>query len=344
MKKYLKSKRDLTIHAFIVAFCMLITIQVKGQNRLDSSLQKISSEIASKLSKRGIKKIVILYVKDEAKKQTQAGRYMADMMSFHMVNDTSMMQIFNRENLESIIEMKKLIDDGFIDQSRAQEVGKLLAVDAVVTGVYTKFEDYIKLYFQAFDTKAGFLIAATALDCKVDESNSRFLGYEKTASGQIQPQQQSTAPEAVETPKPSLSLDQETCMAQNIGDCWVQNNTKRRMVVTIYLPRKNEPNLSYEYITTLVPIVHPIIDDYPGFAYQTLVSWAQTISIEPGEKQAFYNIKAGAYSVVAYDSDEYNAGIQEAVYLHSSMRKRIFTKALTTRIEKCRSVAVVLGN
>lgn len=111
-------------------------------------MSKISSDISAKLLQKGINRIVVLYIKDINKQTTAADKYLADIISIDIVNEQGNFYVFNRDNLDGIVEAKKLIAEGFINYEQTKELAKILSVDAILTGNYTILSNNVNLHFQ----------------------------------------------------------------------------------------------------------------------------------------------------------------------------------------------------
>ena len=70
----------------LVGFSFILFSSDFAQSTFDESLNEVSIEIAGKLSQKNIKRIVVLYVTDNNKAQTDAGKYIADVISVNLVN------------------------------------------------------------------------------------------------------------------------------------------------------------------------------------------------------------------------------------------------------------------
>ncbi|HRQ30926.1 MAG TPA: CsgG/HfaB family protein [Saprospiraceae bacterium] len=157
----------------IIAFFISSSL---SQSTFDKSLNEISDEMAIKLSEKNKKKIVVLYVTDINKSQTVAGKYMADVISVHIVNNPGNFEVFDRENLSGIVEAKKMIAEGYIDANQAKQLGKILAVDAIIIGNYTVLSSTLKLTMKALDVNSGFVIAAGMKDLPINADVGALLG------------------------------------------------------------------------------------------------------------------------------------------------------------------------
>ncbi len=58
-----------------------------SQSEFDKALTAISADLSQKLQTLNKKKIVVLYITDIDKQMTNAGKYMADIISVNLVNN-----------------------------------------------------------------------------------------------------------------------------------------------------------------------------------------------------------------------------------------------------------------
>lgn len=233
-----------------------------AQSGFDKSLAEISFDLTYKLNLKKKKKVVVLFIKDINKATTVAGKYLADVISVNIVNDTTDFQVFDRENLSGIVEANKLIAEGYIDVDKAKELGKLLSVEAIIIGNYTVLSNTIKLTLKALDSNSGFVIAASMKDLPIDGDAAAILGININESNNadnrgfnkpINSNEQINNPETVN----------KECATNNTGDYCFENSTKTEM--TIYIGQVGS-------------------------------SWSsQDMSLNPGQTQCFYNLKAGNY-------------------------------------------------
>jgi len=197
-------------------------------------LNEISIDIAGKLSQKGKKKIVVLYVTDINKSQTVAGKYMADVISVNIVNDQGNFEVFDRENLSGIVEAKKMMAEGYIDATKVKELGKLLAVDAIVIGNYTVLTTTLKLTLKALDVNSGFVIAATMIDLPITEDAGALLGISVgTVDNNLNKGFNNIPLSSNENYNNPNTVNKE-CEQNNTGDVCFKNATKTKVNVLLY--------------------------------------------------------------------------------------------------------------
>ncbi|MBK6621327.1 MAG: hypothetical protein IPG32_10785 [Saprospirales bacterium] len=66
---------------------------------------------------------------------------------------------------------------------KAKELGKLLSVDAIITGTYTVLSNTIKLSLKALDSSNGFVIASSIKDLPIDGDAGALLGISVSTPG-----------------------------------------------------------------------------------------------------------------------------------------------------------------
>jgi len=253
-------KKVLILVCFSFIFCSAFS-----QSTFDKSLNEVSADIAGKLSQKNKKKIVVLYVTDINKAQTVAGKYIADVISVNIVNDQGNFEVFDRENLSGIVEAKKMIAEGYIDANKAKELGRILAVDAIVIGNYTVLTTTLKLTLKALDVNSGFVIAATMKDLPITTDAGALLGITVGTGDNNTNKGFNNRPlnsnESYNNPE-TVNKD---CESKNTGDYCFINNTNKVMYVTVF--REGEGTLG-------------------------------EIAVEIGQTQCFYDIKATSYKYV----------------------------------------------
>ena len=248
---------------FLVVFgCFSISF---AQSAFDTAIEDTSNDISTKLLTKGKNKIVVLYVTDANKKQTITGKYIADIISVNIVNNPGGFFVFDRENLASIAEANKLINEGFIDVTSAQELGRILAVEAIVIGNYVMLSETIKLTVKALDVSNGFVIAATMKDLPLDANAAALLGINisnnSTTSNKFENRGFNSPLKSGENYNDPNTVSND-CETNNTGDYCITNNKN----FLIQLSYRNNARAGWK-----------------------------NISIEPGQTVCLYNLGSGVW-------------------------------------------------
>ncbi len=221
-------KITLVLVCFSIIFCSAFS-----QSTFDKSLNEVSADIAGKLSQKNKKKIVVLYVTDINKAQTSTGKYMADIISVNIVNDQGNFEVFDRENLSGIVEAKKMIAEGYIDANKAKELGKILAVEAIVIGTYTVLTRTLKLTLKALDVNSGFVIAATMKDLPINEDAGALLGISIGTGDNNANKEFNNRPLNTNESYNNPETVNKKCEKENTGDFCLENRTKTKKLISI---------------------------------------------------------------------------------------------------------------
>jgi len=237
-----------------------------AQSAFDLAIEDTSNDISTKLLSKGKTKIVVLYVTDANKKQTITGKYIADIISVNIVNNPGGFFVFDRENLSGIAEANKLIDEGFVDVTSAQELGRILAVEAIVVGNYVMLSETIKLTIKALDVSNGFVIAATMKDLPVDANAAALLGINingrSLADNNFGTRGFNSPLKTGENYNDPNTVNKD-CETNNTGDYCITNN-KNFLIQFNYWAKGKGNN-------------------------------RKTISIEPGQTVCLYNLDSGVW-------------------------------------------------
>ena len=264
----------------IIILLCFVSYHSFSQSAFDKSLNEVSADIAAKLSQKNKKKIVVLYITNIKNTQTVAGKYIADVISYNLVNNSGNFLVFDRENLSEITDAKKLIAEGYIDAATAKKLGKILAVEAIIIGHYTVLSSTLKLSLKALDVNSGLVIAATMQDLPLNADAGALLGINiSNNSNQNGKNRGFNTPIKSDENYNNPNTVNNDCETKNTGDYCFTNNTQYRLRVYLY----NEAGGGYGG----GQMIRAANNGYMS------VSWSGgDVTIEPGQTECFYNIKA----------------------------------------------------
>lgn len=129
------------------------------------------------------KKVGVLnFENSSTKKGEDIGRGISDMLVTSLVK-SGKYDVVERSSLEKVLKEQKLGLSGFIDSDQAKKVGKILALDAMVMGKLTKYQEEIKQDIWTGYTK---YIVRVGLDIRVVDIESGKIILAETAEGDSQ--------------------------------------------------------------------------------------------------------------------------------------------------------------
>jgi|GEM_PF-4336088 len=252
------------ILASVLAF---ISIQITAQTSLDKSLATITSDLSQKLKSVGKKNIAVLDVSDINKAITPAGKYMADIISINLVNTPGYFQVVDRQNLDQIMKEQQLNYQGYIDATTAKQLGKILSVDAIITGTYTVLSDKITLTLKAINSETAMMLASSMQTIMLDADLAALLGinYSSPTNGINTGNKGFNGPIPTGEGYNNPATISKECETKQYGDFCFQNTSKIRVRVIIKIL---------------------------GGGYGT----SKEITLSPGQTGCSYQLQAGVYN------------------------------------------------
>ncbi len=254
----------ITIHLFILLFVVSISL---SQSAFDKSINEASADLAEKLIRKNKMKIAVVCVTEINKEETVVGKYIADEISVNIVNGTGDFEVFDRESLSGITQVKKLVAEGYINVYKAKELGKLLSVEAIIIGNYTVKNNTIKLTLSAYNSYSGLVIASTHKDLPIDSDAGALLGINVETNGKRNNSNRGfnnrpiNSNEDYNNPR-TVSPD---CKKNNTGDyCFTNTMTKTPFTVIVY--------------------------------YRENSNAGRTMTVQAGQTQCFNNFPAGPHN------------------------------------------------
>jgi hypothetical protein len=260
-----------------------------SQRPFDKALKNISNDLASKLKLQDKEKVVVLFITDIKKTVTSGGKYLADIISYNLVNDT-VFKVFERDNLSMIAEAKELIDEGYVTVEKSKTLGKLLSVNAIIVGTYTIFDNTVKLSLKALSTYNGASIAASMMDLPLDVDAGVLFGIKILSPGE----------NASRNPN---------CKEKNTGDYCFQNSTRFSIIVDFWSSPSPTQSWSNKQTSTLQSgQTQCFYDLYNGAANYELISWK------------------GGQSLVIYNDNDLNYQAKGSLYVEPCKEKTFIIK------------------
>lgn len=163
-------------------YVLPIHAQMFGNDKpkpFDVQMKALTKQMIKNFSDEGKKQIAIMEFMDMNGKVTKLGKLIPEELTTRLFK-SGQFQVIERQLLNKVIEEQKLGMSGIIDASSAAEIGKLLGVDAIVTGTVTDRGDGIRVNARMIETENAqvFAVASASivreayllamLDSKVD--------------------------------------------------------------------------------------------------------------------------------------------------------------------------------
>jgi len=148
-------------------------------NNLDNSLSDLTTQIANSITEDGKKKIAVIEFSDLEGNVTQFGKYLAEELITRLFR-TRKFEVVERQLLNKVLSEQKLGITGLIDDESAIAIGKLLGVDAIVSGTITDLGKSLKVNARIISTETGKVFGVAGTNIVKDETVEKLMGIIST--------------------------------------------------------------------------------------------------------------------------------------------------------------------
>jgi len=204
----------------------------------DTQLEELAEGLAKKISSKGKTKIAVWGFFTENGDKTALGNYLTEDFSVYMTNFGDKFEVIDRNHLDVLLKEHKLNAEGYIDENTAKELGKIVAVDAIITGTYTVLNTVVKVRAKALDTETALQFSATMGNLTLNENINSYLGV-STNGGNSTNRGFNTPLGSNETINNPETVD-ESCKKNKTGDLCFVNATNERIIVQIQPPKNGK--------------------------------------------------------------------------------------------------------
>jgi TolB-like protein len=136
--------------------------------------EKLSRKIAAVAERAGLARVAILPLKPINGRSRQGGLILSERLVSHMAGRAGI-QVVERTLLEKILEEQKLGTSGVLNQEEAKEVGRILGVDALVTGTYTPLKaDRLEVHTRLIDAESARILGVAQAKVRKEWEDDAF--------------------------------------------------------------------------------------------------------------------------------------------------------------------------
>src|SRR5208282_4139077 len=144
--------------------CCLLLISAHTALAYEKEIKTLSETIVKKIAKAGKKNVAVVYFTDLRGSTTDLGRLLADELSSDLSEDGKDFEIYDRNNLKSILTEHKFSMSGLMDPKTVKELGRKAGVDAIITGTVTPLGDNVRVSVRVIATDTAEVIATAKGD------------------------------------------------------------------------------------------------------------------------------------------------------------------------------------
>jgi TolB-like protein len=195
---------------FVVLLLTLSAHAAFAQKVIGEAAKELAEQIAASAAKQQKHKIAVIPFRELDGRTTVLGTFLAE----ELVTDlfaTGNLDIVERSMLDKVMSELKLSQSGAIDPESAKHVGKIVGVEALVTGSITDLQSYVGVNCRLIDTETGRIFGAAQTKIVKDADLQKIMS--------------ATVPDAAAaapTPAPAPKHDAQLPPQKNINGIGVQ--------------------------------------------------------------------------------------------------------------------------
>jgi TolB-like protein len=186
--------RRFALFIVTVSLIMAVALRAEAQGSLDQRVSELSQQIAAKMTAKQKTTVAVVEFTDLQGNTTDFGRFLAEELITRLM-ETEKFRVIERQLLNKIIAEQKLSLTGVVDPASAKQLGKILGVDAIVSGTVTNLSQSLKVNARLISTETGEIFAVASAEIFKDESVTGLLA---NGGGSASP-----APAPKPTPQPA---------------------------------------------------------------------------------------------------------------------------------------------
>jgi len=145
-----------------------------AQSAAADPYEKLAGRVAKAAVRQGYLRVAVLPLKPVNSRSQQGGLILSERLVSHLAGREGL-QVVERTLLEKILKEQRLGLEGFIDQKQAQAVGKILGVDALLTGTFLQLgEKKVELHTRLIDAKTAAIVTAASTKAEKEWKDDDF--------------------------------------------------------------------------------------------------------------------------------------------------------------------------
>jgi len=145
---------------------------------LEDQLQNLTDQIIGKMDQSGRQKIAIIEFSNLDGQITEFGKFLAEELITRLFM-TNRFEVVERQMLNKVLAEQDLGTSGLIDDESAVSLGKILGVQAIVSGSITDMGSFLKINSRLISTENGSLFSVASVKIFKDSSVKKLMGNEK---------------------------------------------------------------------------------------------------------------------------------------------------------------------
>ena len=144
-----------------------------GAPGFEAAVDTLARQIVSEMDSRQKRAIAILGFVDDSGRESALGRFLAEELTTRLFQ-VGRFEVIERRMLDRLRDELRLGLSGIVDPRSAKEVGRLLAVDAIVSGTHVDLGELVRVNARLIGTQEGRVFSAAAATLSCDRTAVRM--------------------------------------------------------------------------------------------------------------------------------------------------------------------------
>ena len=288
--------------------------QIIPDNSLDSRLENLTNQIVESLSHESKSKIAVIEFSDLNGNITEFGMYLSEELITRLFL-TRKFDVIERQLLNQVISEQKLGMTGLIDDDSAIAIGKLLGVDAIVSGTIIDLGVSLKVNARIIATETGSVFAVAATEIIKDEKVKILINRMKETKQTVIKKKETEKPEK-KTVEKKTTVDERIFFKEDFSAI-VEGMVPKDWIGTDHLmvqSKGNQKLLTHFENGNAKLIINGIILPENFKIEWTFFTHRVSGWENPGSKLILGNLRAGVY----------NSGLNTYCYINNTRKRSNF--------------------
>jgi TolB-like protein len=203
-----------------------------AQASLKENLDELNRQIATKVTAKNKATIAVVEFADLEGNVTNFGRFLAEELITRL-HETEKFKVIERQLLNQVIKEQKLTLSGIVDPNSAKQLGRVLGVDAIVSGSITDLGKTVRVNARLISTETGEIFAVAAREFVKDQTLIDLMSSREQQANSSTRDSSSSSKSPKQTVKASLyTFDLDECRLSGttiVCDLTITNNDNDRM-------------------------------------------------------------------------------------------------------------------
>ncbi len=149
---------------------------IEAQVPLEDGLQQVATELAASLTNSDLRKIAVVEFRDINGYPSALGPFIVEELITQLFQvQPGHFEIVERGQLDRILEEQKLTSSGLFDEDTIAEIGKILGLQAIITGSIADLGNSVRINARAIAVDSARIFAAASTTLEKDKTVTALL-------------------------------------------------------------------------------------------------------------------------------------------------------------------------